>query len=74
MRDTVIVEKQQKPVVAAITEEFVTHGVNVAKMEKHPNLKQLVFPYPLEGLPEARLREIAQAWYPKFLDVIGARS
>ena len=72
MRDTVIVEKMQKPVVAAVTQQFVAHGVNIARMEKHPGLKQLVFPYPLEGLPKETLTEIADALYPKFLDMIGA--
>lgn len=72
MRDTVVVEDRQKPVVVAITEEFIEHGENVAKMEGHANMRQLVFPYPLEGLPEAEVRRIAEEWYPKFLSVIGA--
>ena len=73
MRDTVIVEKENKPAVAAITKEFVTHGKNIAKMEKHPNIKQLVFPYPLEGLPEEELREIADAWYYQAIDLLGVK-
>ena len=73
MRDAVLVEKHSKPVVAAITEEFVVHGKNIARVEGHGDLRQLVFPYPLEGRPEAELRDIAAAWYPKFLDAIGAQ-
>jgi len=73
VRDAVLVEKHSKPVVAAITEEFVVHGQNIARMEGHGDLRQLVFPYPLEGRPEAELRDIAGAWYPKFLDLIGAQ-
>ena len=73
MRDTVIVEDARKPVVVAVTEEFVEHGINIAKMTGHANLRQLVFPYPLEGLPEAEVDVIARSLYPKFLNAIGAR-
>ena len=72
MRDTVIVEDRKKPVVVAITEEFVEHGKNIAKMSGHANLRQLVFPYPLEGLPEEQMRLIAEEFYPTFLTMIGA--
>ena len=72
MRDTVEFEKKNKPVVVAITEEFVAHGKNIAHLEGHANMRQLVFPYPLEGLPPERLHEIAVAMYPKFLQAIGA--
>ena len=72
MRDTVIVEYRKKPVVVAITEEFVEHGKNIAKMSGHANLRQLVFPYPLEGLPEEQVRLIAKEFYPTFLTMIGA--
>lgn len=72
MRDTVIVEDAKKPVVVAITEEFIEHGHNIAKMSGHANLRQLVFPYPLEGLPTDEVRRIAEAWYPQFLAAIGA--
>jgi hypothetical protein len=73
VRDAVIVEQFKKPVVAAITDEFKVHGENIARMEGHADLKRLILPYPLEGLPEAELREIAEQWYPKFLDMIGAQ-
>lgn len=72
MRDTVTVEAAKKPVVVAITQDFVQHGMNIAKMEGHANLRQLVFPYPLEGRPADEIRQIAVAWYPKFLTAIGA--
>ncbi len=73
MRDTVSVEDRKKPVVLAITEEFVEHGKNIANMEGHSNMRQLVFPYPLDGLPEKDVRRIAAEMYPKFLNVIGAK-
>lgn len=72
MRDTVIVEKKKKPVVVAITEEFVEHGRNIANMEGHANIRQLVFPYPFEGMPEDDVRRIAVDAYPRFLNLIGA--
>ena len=72
MRDTVIVENLQKPACVVVSEEFVVHARNIARVEGHPDLRQLVLPYPLEGLPEARLREIAVGSYPRFLEVIGA--
>ncbi len=72
MRDTVIVEDRQKPVAVAITEEFVEHGKSIAKREGHANLRQIVFPYPLEGLPADEVRRIAEDMYPQFLNVIGA--
>lgn len=72
MRDTVVVEDRKKPVVVAITEEFVEHGRNVANLEGHSDMRQLVFPYPLEGLPSEDVRRIAEDMYPQFLKVIGA--
>lgn len=74
MRDTVFVEKKQKPAIVAITREFVEHGRNIANIEGHGNLRQLVFPYPLEGLPEEEIRRIAVALYPQFLSAIGAKA
>ncbi|MBM3347768.1 MAG: hypothetical protein FJY55_14920 [Betaproteobacteria bacterium] len=72
MRDTVVVEDRQKPVVAAVTEEFVEHGRNIANLEGHSDMRQLVFPYLLEGLPSEDVRRIAEEMYPQFLKVIGA--
>ncbi|HVF63088.1 MAG TPA: hypothetical protein VNE58_03745 [Casimicrobiaceae bacterium] len=71
MRDTVIVEACKKPVVVAITEEFIEHGRNIAKVSGHANLRQLVFPYPFEGLPMEEVGRVAVALYPKFLDAVG---
>ena len=36
-------------------------------------MRQLVFPYPLEGLPDADVRRIAVEMYPAFLASIGAK-
>lgn len=72
MRDTVLLEKKKKPAVVAVTAEFVEHGKNIANTEGHANLRQLVFPFPLEGLAEDKIRSIALEMYPKFLQIIGA--
>jgi len=72
VRDTVIVEDCKKPVMVAITQEFVEHGVNIARMSGHADLRQLVFPYPLEGLPEDQVRKLSEEMYPVFLSTIGA--
>ena len=72
MRDTVVVEDRHKPVVVAVTEEFVEHGKNIANLEGHSDMRQLVFPYPLEGLPSEDVRRIAAEMYPQFLKAIGA--
>jgi hypothetical protein len=72
VRDTVVVEDRSKPVVVAVTEEFVEHGKNIANLEGHSDMRQLVFPYPLEGLPSEDVRRIAEEMYPQFLKVIGA--
>jgi hypothetical protein len=73
VRDAVSVEKQGKPVVAAVCEEFATHGRNTAKMLGHADLKMLVLPYPLEPKTEAEWRQVAADFYPQFLSLIGAR-
>ena len=36
-------------------------------------LKVLVLPYPLEARPEEELRKIAFEYYPKFLELLGAK-
>ncbi len=72
MRDALIVEKLEKPVVCVICDEFVVHGETLASVMGHPNLKILVFPYPVEGKPEAELRRIAEQYYPQMLKLLGA--
>jgi hypothetical protein len=73
VKDSVTVERHEKPVVAVVTEEFETHGRNVATHLGHRNLELLVLPYPLEARPEAELHEIAGAYYPLVLDLLGVQ-
>src|SRR5579862_2123715 len=72
IKDSVVVEEKQKPVVAIVTEEFEVHGHNVATHLGHGDLKVLVLPYPLEARPEAELRAIADEFYPQVLALLGA--
>ena len=73
VRDAVNVEKQGKPVVAAVCEEFASHGRNTAKTLGHGDLKMLVLPYPLEPKTEDVWKQVAEDFYPRFLEMIGAR-
>jgi hypothetical protein len=73
VQDAITLEDAGKPAVVAVCDEFAQHGSNMARFLGHPALKMLVFPYPLEARPEAELREIAAAHYPRFLQLLGAR-
>lgn len=74
VRDAVTLEALGKPAIVAVCEEFEAHARNMARFLGHPNLKVLVLPYPLEARPEAELHEIAAAYYPRFLALLGARA
>jgi len=71
VRDTVVLEKQKIPAVAVITQEFVVHAQNIARMEGHGDLQRLVLPYPLEGRSDEELDRIAAESYPRFLAMLG---
>jgi hypothetical protein len=74
IKDSVVIARKAKPVVAIVTEEFEVHGHNVATHLGHGDLKILVLPYPLEARPEAELRAIADTFYPQVLALLGASS
>jgi hypothetical protein len=74
VKDSVTVERHEKPVVAIVTEEFETHGRNVATHLGHRDLELLVLPYPLEARPEEELRAIADEFYPRVLASLGVQS
>ncbi|HEY8526844.1 MAG TPA: hypothetical protein VIL48_17870 [Acidimicrobiales bacterium] len=73
VRDAVTLEDAGKPAVVAVCEEFEAHGRNMANYLGHGRLKMLVLPYPLEARPAEELREIAASYYPRFLDLLGAK-
>jgi hypothetical protein len=72
VHDAVSLEKQKRPAIVAVTEEFAQHAHNMANHLGHKDLKVLVLPYPLEARPEDELRKIAHEYYPKFLALLGA--
>lgn len=69
--DAVTIERSERPVVAVVTEEFATHGANMAQHLGHGDLRVLVLPYPLEARPQEELLEIAATAYPRALDLLG---
>ena len=69
--DAVAIEARERPVIAVVTEEFATHGRNMAKHLGHGDLSVLVLPYPLEARPDAELFEISEAYYPRALELLG---
>lgn len=54
-----------------VTEEFVPIATQIANLNSHSNLRQLVLPYPLEGLPDEEVRTIANDAYPHLKKVLG---
>ena len=69
--DAVTVEQAQRPVVAVVTDEFATHGANMAAHLGHAALRVLVLPYPLEARPQDELLAIAAEHYPRALELLG---
>jgi len=55
-----------------VTAEFVTIGERIASLKGHADLRQLVLPYPLEGLPDEEVHQIALDAYPRLLERLGA--
>jgi hypothetical protein len=71
VHDAVTLESIGKPSIVALCDEFAQHGRTMARFLGHPDLKTLVFPYPLEAREEPELRKIAADYYPKFLQLLG---
>jgi hypothetical protein len=69
--DAVAIEQRERPVVAVVTDEFATHGANMANHLGHGDLRILVLPYPLEARPREELLEIAADAYPRALELLG---
>ena len=67
-----IVEALDKPAVVVVTAEFITIGERIASLKGHADLRQLVLPYPLEGLPDEEVNQIALDAYPRLLERLGA--
>jgi hypothetical protein len=69
--DAVALEQRSRPVIAVVTDEFATHGANMANHLGHGDLRILVLPYPLEARPNDELLEISAEAYPRALDLLG---
>ena len=69
--DSVTFEHRERPVVAVVTEEFETHGRNMATFLGHGDLRVLVLPYPLEARPDEELQRITEEHYPTALAMLG---
>ncbi len=69
--DAVALEERRRPVVAVVTDEFATHGHNMAGHLGHGDLRILVLPYPLEARPHDELLAISADAYPRALDLLG---
>ena len=71
--DAVAIEARERPVIAVVTDEFATHGANMAKHLGHGDLRILVLPYPLEARPQDELLAISEAAYPEALELLGVK-
>jgi hypothetical protein len=67
-----MMQKQGKPSVAVLCEEFEQHGRTMATVLGYPDLPMLILPYPLEARPAEELERIATEFYPKLMEVLGA--
>jgi len=72
--DAVTIEQHERPVIAVVTEEFATHGHNMAKHLGHGDLGVLVLPYPLEARPDDELRAISAEYYSRALALLGVHA
>jgi hypothetical protein len=69
--DAVALEARERPVIAVVTDEFATHGANMANHLGHGDLRILVLPYPLEARSREDLLAISADAYPQALDLLG---
>jgi hypothetical protein len=61
-----------KTAVAVVTAEFEVLAHTMAANAGRPGLRVHVLPYPLESLPEAEVRAIANEHWPLVLETLGA--
>jgi hypothetical protein len=72
VHDTAVVAGEGKTAVAVVTAEFEVLAHTMAANAGRPGLRVLVLPYPLETLPEQKVREIASDYWPILLSTLGA--
>jgi hypothetical protein len=61
-----------KTAVAVVTEEFEALAHTMATNAGRPGLRVHVLPYPLDSLPEEKVRDIAIEHWPLVLRTLGA--
>ena len=54
-----------------VTEEFAAIATQIATLNGHNDLRQLVLPYPLEGLADEEVKTIANDAYPHLKKILG---
>jgi hypothetical protein len=57
--------------VVVVTAEFEQFARRMATHNGHPSMRVVVLPYPLEGLPEEEVHQIAVDSYPGLLRTLG---
>jgi hypothetical protein len=69
---TVKLEARGLPAAAVVTAVFEDLAHRMAEHNQRPDLKVLVMPYPMEDKAVHEVREIARAFYPQLLALLGA--
>lgn len=73
MLSSVRIEERGLPAVAVVTGSFEDLAHRMREHNGHPALNVLVLPYPLEDRPEPDVRQIARQFYPRLLELLGAK-
>jgi len=72
VHDTVHSLNSRMPTLITATRQFEKLARALASKSGHTDLRMVVLPYPLEGLPESEVRDIANQHYAEMLQVFGA--
>ena len=73
MHDTVAVASTGAAAVVVVTEEFTSLALTMAANAGRSGLRVLALPYPLESRSADAVTSIAQEYFARLLDVLGAR-
>ena len=73
MLSSVRIQERGLPAVAVVTGSFEDLAYRMREHNGHPELNVLVLPYPLEDRPEEEVRRVARDFYPRLLELLGAK-
>ena len=73
MLSSVRIQERGLPAVAVVTGSFEDLAYRMREHNGHPELNVLVLPYPLEDRPEEEVRQVARDFYPRLLELLGAK-